>query len=255
MSIVVEALTVRRGGRAVVRDLGFTVEAGTCTAVVGPNGSGKSTLLAALAGDLPAEADKLLVSGGHVSDTDAQSRLRAVMTQQTTVAFGFTVREVVRMGRAPWSGTQWADQDDDAVEQAVRLADISHLMDRGVQQLSGGELARVAFARVLAQRTPVLLLDEPTAALDLRHQVEVLGTVRRRADRGASVLVVLHDLSLAASVADQVLVMADGQMAALGPPDEILDPELLTEVYGVGVEVLRVGHGRVIVPVTWVNGS
>lgn len=253
MSIVVEALSVRRGGRVVVRDLGFTVEPGTCTAVVGPNGSGKSTLLAAIAGDLPSDADRLLVSGVCPSDTAAQARLRAVMTQQTTVAFGFTVREVVGMGRAPWSGTQQADEDEAAVEEAVRLADIDHLLDRGVQQLSGGELARVAFARVLAQRTPVLLLDEPTAALDLRHQVEVLSTVRQRATSGAAVLVVLHDLSLAASVADQVLVMADGQMAALGPPGEILTPELLSRVYGVGVEVLTVGHGRVIVPASWLR--
>lgn len=243
--IEVESLHVRRGEREVLRDVTFDLAAGECVAVVGPNGSGKSTLLAALAGDLPFTGSAR-IDGAPVGGN--QARLRAVMTQQTDIAFGFTVREVVAMARAPWRGVADAAEDERAVAEAVAAGDIGHLLDRGVQGLSGGELARVAFARILAQTTPVLLLDEPTAALDLKHQVGVLGVVRQRVSAGSAVLIVLHDLTLAGVVADRVLVLDDGVVEAFGPPRDVLVPDVLSRVYGIDVDV----KGRVIVPSAWV---
>jgi iron complex transport system ATP-binding protein len=245
--IEVADLCVSRGQRQVLHDVSFDAGAGECIAVVGPNGSGKSTVLAALAGDLPFRG-RAQVAGQPVAGD--QARLRAVMTQHTAVAFGFTVREVIAMARAPWHGTGTADAR--AIADAVAAADVEHLLDRGVQGLSGGELARVAFARLLAQTTPVMMLDEPTAALDLRHQVGLLSALRGRVAGGGTAVVVLHDLTLARAAADRVLVLDEGRVAAFGPPAEVLVPGVLGQVYGVAVEVLA--EGRVVVPAAWAGG-
>lgn len=158
----------------------------------------------------------ITVLGRDVAAVDPReaARTRAVMTQSNGVALGFWVREVVRMGRAPWHGRSESADDDAAVASAMAVADVAHLAGRPVQTLSGGEQARVTRARVLAQATPVILLDEPTVALDLRHQVDTLALLQARARDGATVLVVLHDLSLAAGAADHVVVLRDGRVAA-----------------------------------------
>ncbi|MEZ5184436.1 MAG: ATP-binding cassette domain-containing protein [Candidatus Nanopelagicales bacterium] len=242
--IGVENVSVARSGRLVLSDVSFSVGAGECLVVVGPNGSGKSTLLAAMCGDLAAEGC-LRIAGAPVGGKE-QSRLRAAMTQQTAVAFGFTVREVIAMGRAPWGD----GADESQIHAAASAADVVHLLERRVQGLSGGELARVAFARVLAQDTRVLLLDEPTAALDLRHQVDLLRTVRQRVDEGRAAVIVLHDLTLAAAVADRLLLLDAGVVAALGRPHEVLTSEVLEPVYGTSVDVVPHGE-RLLVASRW----
>ncbi|MFA7265284.1 MAG: heme ABC transporter ATP-binding protein [Candidatus Nanopelagicales bacterium] len=245
---------VDRGARTVVKHATFGVEPGRCIALVGPNGCGKSTLVAALCGDVPIAAGSVQIDGLDVSTGSAGelARRRSVMTQQTQVAFGFTVREVVAMGRTPWRGEASATDDDVAIGRALADVDLLQLADRPVQALSGGELSRVAMARVLAQGTNTLILDEPTAALDLRHQVGLLDCVKARTREGAAALVVLHDLTLAADFADEVLVMSEGQMIAKGSPEEVIRPSLLSQVYG--VEVVTVTHpvtGRpIVVPVS-----
>jgi iron complex transport system ATP-binding protein len=145
---------------------------------------------------------------------------------------------VVAMGRAPWAGMTSADEDEKAVAAAMAETEVTEFAERTFGTLSGGERARAALARVLAQRTPVLLLDEPTAALDLRHQDLVLSVAAERARAGAGVLAVLHDLNLAAAHADRVAVVAGGWLRACGPPASVLTSELLTEVYQREVEVL-----------------
>lgn len=162
---------------------------------------------------------------------------RSVLPQHTTVAFPFTVGQVVAMGRAPWARTDRVSEDDAAIAEAMAATEVTSFADRTFSTLSGGERARVALARVLAQRTPILLLDEPTAALDLRHQDLVLSVALERAHAGTAVLAVLHDLNLAAAYADRVAVVADGRLAACGPPAEVLTAELLSEVYQRTVEV------------------
>ncbi|MEU9338959.1 heme ABC transporter ATP-binding protein [Streptomyces sp. NPDC048290] len=234
-----EALSVRLGEREVLRDVDITVRAGEVLALVGPNGAGKSTLLGALAADVPAASGVVRVCGRPVSAWSAPELAlrRAVLPQSASLAYPFTVAEVVRMGRAPWAAV---DQDDDdlAVDRAMAATEVTAFAVRPFSALSGGERARVALARVLAQRAPLLLLDEPTAALDLRHQELVLRLCRERARAGDAVVVVLHDLGLAAAYAHRVAVLRAGRVAADGPPAQVFSEELLSAVYDQPVEVL-----------------
>ncbi|MFD0267365.1 heme ABC transporter ATP-binding protein [Streptomyces sp. NPDC127106] len=243
-------LHVRLGGRAVLAGIDLAARAGEVLALVGPNGAGKSTLLAALAADLPAASGTVRIDGRPAGAWAAPELAlrRAVLPQAAELSFPFTVAEVVAMGRAPWAGTGVAgaagaadadaDADGEAVARAMAATEVSGFADRPFTALSGGERARVALARVLAQQAPLLLLDEPTAALDLRHQELVLRICRERAAAGDAVVAVLHDLGLAAAYADRIAVLEGGRIAADGPPAKVLRADLLSQVYRQPVEVL-----------------
>ncbi|MEU9256086.1 heme ABC transporter ATP-binding protein [Streptomyces sp. NPDC048270] len=236
----ITGLHVRLGQREVLAGIGLTARAGEVLALVGPNGAGKSTLLAALAADLPAASGEIRIDGRPVhawSPPDLALR-RSVLPQSAALSFPFPVADVVRMGRAPWAGTPFADADEEAVAAAMAATEVADFAARPFSALSGGERARVALARVLAQRAPLLLLDEPTAALDLRHQELVLRICREQAAAGDAVVVVLHDLGLAAAYADRAAVLHDGRIAAVGPPAEVFEDALLSRVYRQPVEVL-----------------
>ncbi|MFL1377104.1 MULTISPECIES: heme ABC transporter ATP-binding protein [unclassified Nocardiopsis] len=250
-----EGVTVRRGGRTLLDGVDLTVRAGELVALVGPNGAGKSTLLAALSGDLAAAAERGGADGGRVelfgrglgAWTPPELALRrAVLPQEAAVSFPFSVAELVAMGRAPWAGLGDPAQDDEIVTAAMDGTGVSHLADRRFPTLSGGERARVMLARVLAQDTPLLMLDEPTAALDIHHQELVLGIARALAERGGAVIVVLHDLGLAAAYAHRVAILSEGRIAAQGPPAEVFTASLLSAVYRHEVEVLP--HPRTGIP-------
>ncbi|MFD0360059.1 heme ABC transporter ATP-binding protein [Nocardia sp. GCM10030253] len=241
------------GSRRVLEAVDFDVVAGQVVALVGPNGAGKSTLLAALAGELAPTEGTVELDGrllAHWSALD-MARRRAVLPQSHTVGFPFTAREVVAMGRAPWVRTELRALDDEKIAAAMAAADVEHLAARSFPTLSGGERARVALARVLAQDTATLLLDEPTAALDLGHQEAVLNLATTRAEEGAAVVVVLHDLGIAAAYADRVAVLESGRIAADGPPREVLTTELLSRVYQHPVEVLDhpISGAQLVLPV------
>ncbi|MFH9073129.1 heme ABC transporter ATP-binding protein [Streptomyces alboflavus] len=232
-------LRVRLGGREVLRGVTVAARAGEVLALVGPNGAGKSTLLAALAADLPADAGSVSVCGRPAPDWPARELAlrRAVLPQSATLSFPFPVEDVVRMGRAPWAGTRLADDDDPIVRAAMAATEVAEFAARPFSALSGGERARVALARVLAQCAPLLLLDEPTAALDLRHQELVLRVCRERAAAGDAVVVVLHDLGLAAAYADRAVILDGGVVAADGAPAEVFEDGLLSDVYRQPIEV------------------
>ncbi|MDX2936453.1 heme ABC transporter ATP-binding protein [Streptomyces ipomoeae] len=233
-------LRVRLGAREVLRGVDVVARAGEVLALVGPNGAGKSTLLGALAADLPADGGVVRVHGRPVGEWSAAELAlrRAVLPQSAALSFPFTVAEVVRMGRAPWARQPGAyEEDDTAVAEAMAVTEVTGFAARPFSALSGGERARVALARVLAQRAPLLMLDEPTAALDLRHQELVLRVCRERARAGDAVVVVLHDLGLAAAYADRVAILRDGLIAADGPPADVFEDGLLSEVYRQPVEV------------------
>ncbi|MGW3425586.1 heme ABC transporter ATP-binding protein [Streptomyces phaeochromogenes] len=234
-----EALHVRLGGREVLSGVDVGARAGEVLALVGPNGAGKSTLLGALAADLPAAAGVVRVHGRPASDWSAQELAlrRAVLPQSAALSFPFAVEEVVRMGRAPWAGRPEENEDEAAVAAAMAATEVTEFAGRSFSALSGGERARVALARVLAQRTRLLLLDEPTAALDLRHQELVLRVCRARAHAGDAVVVVLHDLGLAAAYAHRVVILRAGRAVADGRPAEIFTDRLLSDVYQQPVEV------------------
>ncbi|MGW4460739.1 heme ABC transporter ATP-binding protein [Micromonospora sp. NPDC004704] len=238
--IEVRDLRVRLGDRLVLRDVSVDVRAGELLTLVGPNGAGKSTLLAALCGDLRVAGGQIRVQGSALSAwTPGQlARRRAMLPQRTTLAFPFTAGEVVAMGRAPWAGRPEQAQDNEAIAEAMRLTEIEDLAGRPFPALSGGEQARVALARVLAQRTPILLLDEPTAALDLHHQELVLRVARARARAGDTVVAVLHDLGLAAAYADRIALLSDGRLVTDGPPERVLTADRLSAAYRHEIEIL-----------------
>jgi heme transport system ATP-binding protein len=250
-SLVATDIDLRLGGTEVLRSAELTVSGGEVVALVGPNGAGKSSLLGVLAGDLEPARGAVLLDGRRLGDHHARelARQRAVLLQRQGLAFGFRVEEVVRMGRAPWYRTPAEDDDDRVVAAAMDRAEVAPLALRLYPTLSGGEQARVSFARVLAQAAPVLLLDEPTAALDIRHQEVLLGLARAAAAEGAAVVVVLHDLSLAAAYADRVCVLSRGAVVADGAPGTVLTDELLSQVYEHPVRVVDVDGGLVVVPV------
>ncbi|GIJ48963.1 hemin import ATP-binding protein HmuV [Virgisporangium aliadipatigenens] len=233
------AVGLRYGSRPVLEDVHVDVVAGEVLALVGPNGAGKSTLLSVLAGDRAPDSGAVTVHGRPVGEWSAAdlARRRAVLPQHHLLSFPFPVVDVVRMGRAPWAGTPAEAEDDARVAAALEATGVSDFVERPFLSLSGGERARVALARVLAQHTALVLLDEPTAALDLRHQELVLRVARDRAAAGAAVLVVLHDLGLAAAHADRVAVLDSGRVVADGAPAEVFTAELLSTVYGHAVEV------------------
>ncbi|MEU6355820.1 heme ABC transporter ATP-binding protein [Streptomyces sp. NPDC047072] len=234
-----ESLYVRLGSREVLQGVDVVARAGEVLALVGPNGAGKSTLLAALAGDLAVAAGAVRIHGRPASQWSAPELAlrRAVLPQSAALSFPFSVEDVVRMGRAPWASLGGED-DDSAVAEAMDATEVTPFAPRPFSALSGGERARVALARVLAQRTPLLLLDEPTAALDLRHQELVLRVCRERARAGDAVVVVLHDLGLAAAYAHRVALLCAGRVAADGPPAAVFEERLLSDVYDQPVEVL-----------------
>ncbi|MEN5417972.1 heme ABC transporter ATP-binding protein [Stenotrophomonas sp. TWI169] len=234
-------VVVRRGQREILHGINLAFEPATVTALVGPNGAGKSTLLAVAAGDLHADAGEVSLLGRPLAGYKAGplARERAVMPQEHGVRFAFSVEEVVAMGRLPHPPDPV--RDDTQVEAAIDATELQALRLREVQHLSGGESARTTFARVLAQDTPLLLLDEPTAALDLRHQERTLRSVRACAEAGAGacVIVVLHDLNLAAGHADRIVLLEQGRVAADGSPAQVLTVDTLQRVYQQDVVVLE----------------
>ncbi|XBH22068.1 heme ABC transporter ATP-binding protein [Jonesiaceae bacterium BS-20] len=227
-------------GKTILDGVSVAIKHGTVVALVGPNGAGKSTLLSVLAGDESPSAGEVYLDGKHLTDHKLAhlARKRAVLLQEQKLSFPFQVFDVVLMGRAPWRGLPQEDQDEVVVANAIEVGEVAHLTTRLFPTLSGGEKARVSFARVLSQQTKIIMLDEPTAALDIRHQEAVLAHARVEAAAGAAVVVVLHDLSLAAAYADEVVVLQDGHIAGAGSPREVFTTELLTEVYRYPIEVL-----------------
>jgi iron complex transport system ATP-binding protein len=227
---------------------GLTLElrAGEIAGVIGPNGSGKSTLVRALSRALRPESGAVLLDDndlyGQVSARRSAQRV-GVVPQSAVVTFDFTVREIVRMGRdphlppRPFAGESAADER--IVDEALAATGVTDLADRFATTLSGGEWQRVLLARALAQHPDVLLLDEPTAHLDIRHQWDVLALARSLAQQGGkAVLAVLHDLNLAAAFCDRLILLSQGRIVADGSPAEVLTPEYILAVYGTPVHVL-----------------
>lgn len=222
-------------GRELVRGVTLHLAPGELLAIVGPNGAGKSTLCGLLAGDLAPTGGDVQMYGHPVRALKpAQlARLRSMLSQHTYLRFPFTVREVAMMGRHPYV-PRWrspAESDYALAEYAMQSTQVLHLAERIYPTLSGGEQRRVSLARVLAQDTPIVLLDEPTSALDIGHQQLVMSLCRRLAADGRAVLAVLHDLNLAGAFADRVMVMSEGEVVASGTPEEVLHPELLSDVF------------------------
>ena len=240
----------REAANWVLDGLTFDVDAGEILGIVGPNGSGKTSLLKLLAKVLRPNAGDIALFGqdlGTMPQVDV-ARTVAFVPQESPQVFAFTVMETVLMGRYPhhrgakWSaGFGWESAEDVSIaEQAMQSTDITNLAGRSVMDLSGGERQRCMIARALAQMPQVLLLDEPTAFLDLQHQIEICTIVRRlNEERGLTVVLVSHDLNLASQYCDQILMLKAGALFRFGSPDEVIDVDVLRAVYGCDVLVDR----------------
>ncbi|MBT8164907.1 MAG: heme ABC transporter ATP-binding protein [Acidimicrobiia bacterium] len=240
-----EEITFRRGSAVLVDGVTLTTEPGEIVGIVGPNGAGKTTLLRILAGDLaPTSGRAWLQELDPWRATPIElARVRAYLSPRGVTENPFAVRDTVAMGRHPHRRAMIdADQHDAIVDSAMERTDVLHLGPRIMSSLSSGEQQRVGLARVIAQETPVILLDEPTSSLDIGHQETVMGALRRLADGGTTIIVVLHDINLAAAHSDRIMLLSDGQAAAIGTPSEVLTSERLSTVYRQPMRVVDHPH-------------
>jgi len=234
--IAVDGVTVSRGGVAVLEDVSLSVDAGEFVALVGPNGAGKTTLLQTINGVLAPDSGRVTVDGRDVRDCSARTvaRLVATVPQHASVGFDFAVEDIVAMGRTPYQSrlgrTDYA-ADRRHVERALERTRTAEFADRSIDAVSGGERQRVLLARALTQDTPALLLDEPTASLDITHQVDTLSLVADLAAAGKTALAAIHDLGLAARFCDRLVLVADGGVVDRGPPAEVLTAEALGDAF------------------------
>lgn len=236
-----EAIDIRivRGRRAVVDGVDLAVTGGEVVGLVGPNGAGKSSLLKVMAGVAAADGGDCLLDGASLARLGAPERARAIgyLAQQPEIHWPLAVTRVVEMGRFGHRGRWRRLNDDDraAVAQAMALTEVEALGERTITTLSGGERMRVLLARLFAAGTPILLADEPTAALDPYHQLHVMELMRWHADRGGAVIAVLHDLNMAARFCDRIVLLHRGRVHGVGSPAEVLTEAALRDVYGVDV--------------------
>ena len=236
------SLDLAYGDKPILHEINLSLARGELLGVIGPNGSGKTTLIRCLSGVLKPTIGSVTLEGKNIQALPDQERARhiAVVPQSAQLPPAFTVLESVSLGRTPhlsWLGRLGAS-DLEIVQRALQSCEITHLGDRRISELSGGEQQRVLLARALAQDCPVLLLDEPTAHLDLHHQVALLNLVRHMArEQNLAVLVAIHDLNLASLYADRLILLIDGRIRASGTPSEVLTTETLQNAYQVPLQV------------------
>lgn len=250
--LAAQHLGVTLSGRAVLNDVSLSLSSGHLVALVGPNGAGKTTLLRALAGLMPSTGT-IEVGGDRLSSLSLRERAKrfGYLPQGHQVHWPLPAKDVVALGRYPHGATDPArlsPRDEEAVLRAMQATDVVEFAERPVTELSGGERSRVALARVLAVEAPVVLADEPTASLDPRYQLDVMKNLRGAADRGVLVVVVTHDLGLAARFSDTVLVLSDGRLVAQGKPEQALSEQIMADVFRISAYRADYRNEAVILP-------
>ncbi|MHA7879938.1 MAG: ABC transporter ATP-binding protein [Saccharospirillum sp.] len=244
-----QQLAVGYDDRLILKGVDFRVPQGQVTVLVGPNGSGKSTLLKTLARILQPSSGQVLLDGQaiHQSPTKAVAKKLGLLPQGPIAPEGLTVRELIAQGRFPHQSLlrQWTRQDEAAVNDAMAVADVAQFADRPIDALSGGQRQRCWIAMVLAQETPLILLDEPTTFLDLKVQVDVMELLAHLAhDRGRTLVVVLHELNLAVAYADYLVMMSEGEVSAAGAPEQVFTERNLKQVFDLDARVITDPHSE-----------
>ncbi|SFD78358.1 ABC transporter ATP-binding protein [Roseivivax sediminis] len=240
--IAVRGLSVRRGEVRALREVDLDVAPGAMTALVGRNGCGKSTLLKTIARILRPDAGRVEIGGASLDDLSprAAAQRMALLPQSPILPEGMRVRDLVAQGRHPHRGLvrHWSPEDDAIIARAMEATDVAQFAGRPLESLSGGQRQRCWIAMTLAQETPILLLDEPTTYLDLSVQLEIMGLLARLAREGRTILVVLHELNLAAAFADRIVMMREGRIDAAGTPEEVMTAPVLARVFGLDARVI-----------------
>ncbi|MCS4484388.1 heme ABC transporter ATP-binding protein [Gleimia sp. 6138-11-ORH1] len=246
-AVTAQNLAFSYGTTEILKDVTLKVKFGEVVGLLGPNGTGKSTLVALMAGDL-SPANGFIKYGEKLLNDYTRKELaqtRAVMPQSTDFPFSYSVYDIVAMGRHCWEANPALDNE--IISQSMSKTDVSHFVNRDVTRLSGGEKARVTFARVLTQKAGVVFLDEPTAALDIAHQERTMEICKELANAGHAVIAVMHDLQLAGSYCDQIALLDNGNVAAFGSPAEVLTAERLSRVYNWPIDTFTLPNGRLVV--------
>jgi iron complex transport system ATP-binding protein len=249
-SLEVKNASVERGGRLILRDASIAVSPGELVVLVGPNGSGKSTMLRVLAGLWTVKSGSVELDGTpmqSIARNEAARRI-AFVPQDTQIEFAFTVAEILAMGRYPHRGRFAPETKADriAIDEAAVLCDVSHLFERTIDTLSGGERQRVLIARSLAIEPEIILLDEPTANLDIEHAIEILELCRSLAERGKAVVLASHDLNSVAQQATRVALLRAGSIVAVGPREEVLTAEALAQTFRVDARRVAAPDGKAL---------
>lgn len=249
MKLKVEGITVRLGSRDVLKDLSFEVREGELLALLGPNGSGKSTMLRTIFGLLKPLKGVVMLDGREVESIEESARNLGYLPQETPET-NLRVMDIVLLGRTPYMGAlkRPTARDLEISIKALKEVGLEGFEDRPFSELSGGERQKVMLARVFAQQPRIMLLDEPTAHLDISAQIEIMEIVKRRVERGCAAIIAIHDINLASSFSTRILMVKDGKIAYAGEPGEVITEESIRDVFGAEVSVKRYGKAVYVVP-------
>lgn len=245
MRLAAHGIGVLLGRRLVLKDVTVSARHGELVAIIGPNGAGKSTLLKALAGLIPVREGRVTLDDGDIRSLDERARGRhiAFIPQDRLVHWPLPVRRVVGLGRLPHDASP---RDAQAISEALSAMDLEKLADRPVDELSGGELARVLQARALAQEADILIADEPTAGLDMGHVLQLFTHLERLSAQGRTVIVAVHDVSLALRHCHKTILLKDGRVLAEGASNDVVTPEIVATAFGVGVAIATLDHVPIV---------
>ncbi|WP_371366776.1 Petrobactin import ATP-binding protein YclP [Sporomusa rhizae] len=252
MNIAVQNVCFSYNSHPILQDVSLDVQQGQVVSIVGPNGAGKSTLLKCMVRLLKPQTGTVHLDGKDIAGKNSRELAKAMgyVPQNTRDVFSFTVLETVLMGRKPHVAWEVGDEDFRVVTQVMNFLGIENLAERPLDQLSGGQKQKVFVARALAQQPAIFLFDEPTSNLDVRHQLEVFATIKQLAEtEGRTVIVVVHDLNLAARFSDTLVMLKQGSIYAVGKPNEIITADNIQEVYNVSAAIIETKYGHYVIPI------